>query len=171
MTQGDLPAVSISRLRAAGFVTVETTVTTIRFGDVEANVGVTLRRFPNGGSWSFFLCPQCGRRARTLRLLEGKPLCRHCCIASCVWRCEDSLSPARRAARRVFGLRDLLEGGPARLNPRPGRTLDRRASLSGFADESLVGCDVEQFAPADVGRLAGHHGRQCALEPALDFAG
>jgi hypothetical protein len=129
VNQGDLPAVSISRLRAAGFVTAEATLTTIRLGDLEADVGVTLRKFPNGGSWSFFLCPQCGRRARMLRLLEGKPLCRHCCIARRVWRREDSLSPARRGARRIFSLRDLLEGGPARLNPRPGRTLDRRSRL------------------------------------------
>jgi hypothetical protein len=50
VNQSDLPAVSISRLRAPGFVTAETTVTTIRLGDVEANVGLILRMFPNVGS-------------------------------------------------------------------------------------------------------------------------
>ena len=38
---------------------------------------LSLVRFPNGGSWSFFLCP-CGRRARIIRLFEGGLACRQC---------------------------------------------------------------------------------------------
>jgi hypothetical protein len=41
-------------------------------------------------------------------------------------------SPAERAAartRRIEKLHHLLEGGPARRHPRPGRTLDRRDAL------------------------------------------
>jgi hypothetical protein len=74
----DLPAASISRLRALKAVTLETRVTTIRLGDVEAYVGVTHRHFPNGGSWSFFTAPCCGRRVRTLRLLDNDILCCFC---------------------------------------------------------------------------------------------
>jgi hypothetical protein len=50
-----------------------------RFGELEFPVGVTLLKFPNGGSWSFFLCPQCPRRARKLWLLDGRPACDRCC--------------------------------------------------------------------------------------------
>jgi hypothetical protein len=42
-------------------------------------------------------------------------------------------SPAQRAAareRRIEELRKLIDGGPARLNPRTGRMLDRRWSLT-----------------------------------------
>ena len=73
----DLPSVSVSRLRALGEITAETKVTRVAFGDVIFNVALSLVRFPNGGSWSFFLCP-CGRRARIIRLFEGGLACRQC---------------------------------------------------------------------------------------------
>ena len=43
-------------------------------------MGLSLVRFPNGGSWSFFVCP-CGRRARILRLYEGGLACLRCLAA------------------------------------------------------------------------------------------
>jgi hypothetical protein len=52
----DLPSVKVSRLRALGEITAESTATIIRFGDLEFEVGVTHRRFPNGGDWAFFAC-------------------------------------------------------------------------------------------------------------------
>jgi hypothetical protein len=48
----DLPSVKVSRLRALGEITGESTLTVIRLGDGEFSVGLALRRFPNGGSWS-----------------------------------------------------------------------------------------------------------------------
>ena len=51
------------------------------------------------------------------------------------WRCTRSGSPPRRLlyrvqqgdkAQRIERLRQRLGGGPARVKPRPGRTLDRR---------------------------------------------
>ena len=65
----DLPAASISRLRATGSVTPEMTGTVVRLGDVEVSVSLAHIRFPNGGGWSYFLCPACGRMAQRLRLL------------------------------------------------------------------------------------------------------
>lgn len=41
------------------------------------DVGLAHTRFPNGGGWSYFVCP-CGRLARTVRLLEGRLVCRRC---------------------------------------------------------------------------------------------
>ena len=43
---------------------------TVKLGEYEFTVGLSLFRWPNGGSWSFFVCP-CGRRARIIRLSHG----------------------------------------------------------------------------------------------------
>jgi hypothetical protein len=134
----DLPSVSVSRLRAAGRVTVDSTVTTVRLGDVEMTVAVTLRRFPNGGSWSLFLCPACGSCARTLSLLGGRLLCRWCCRGVGVrYRVED-LPKAERARQRILKLRLRLDGRPARLTPRPGRIIDRRRPLEFSLRRALI---------------------------------
>ena len=92
-----------------------------------ARSATDVRLFPNGGSWSFFLCPACLRRVRSLRLWDGRIVCRWC----------DGLAYRRKAQRDVpeghagtiARLEQKLFGGPARLNPRKGRTLDRRKRL------------------------------------------
>jgi hypothetical protein len=75
--QDDLASVSISRLRASGIVTRDTKSVEIVFGEghdgLRREVRVVHRRFPNGGEWSFFLCPICDRPARILKLHE-KPM-------------------------------------------------------------------------------------------------
>jgi hypothetical protein len=89
-------------------------------------------KFPNGGSWSFFRCPNCGGRARVLRLYGERPMCRACCLRNGArYRIAGGSSAERAEARaqRIERLSKLLEGGPAPLYPRPGRTLDRRGAL------------------------------------------
>jgi hypothetical protein len=63
---------SVSLLRAEGKITANMTSVWIGFGVIELRREVRLahRRFPNGGSWSFFLCPRCDRRVRRLRLKD-----------------------------------------------------------------------------------------------------
>ena len=125
----DLPSVSVSRMRASGEITAETKVTTIRFGEHEFNVELSLRRFPNGDSWSFFVC-SCGRRARTLRLLDDYPRCRYCCKASGLRNRVVLIETCKRAAYHAPRiLARPNSDAPARLYPRPGRMLDRRANL------------------------------------------
>jgi hypothetical protein len=72
---------NVSRLRAEGKITADMTSVWIGFGAIELKREVRLahRRFPNGGCWSFFLCPRCERRARRLRLNDGRPMCSYCC--------------------------------------------------------------------------------------------
>ena len=72
---------NVSRLRAEGKITADMTSVWIGFGAIELKREVRLehRRFPNGGSWSFFLCPRCDRRVRRLRLNDGRPMCSYCC--------------------------------------------------------------------------------------------
>ena len=134
----DFPASeSVSRLRALGVITKQMAVTTIAFGEVSFNVDVAHRQFPNGGSWSFFLCP-CGRRARILRLHEGALACCRC-LGSCGLRPRVELvATPNRAAYLAPILARLNSTTPARLHPRPGRMLDRRASLEAKLRRSLI---------------------------------
>jgi hypothetical protein len=132
--QDDLASVRISRLRASGVLTSDTKSAGIVFGEgndgLRREVKVVHRRFPNGGEWSFFLCPVCSRPARILRL-HDKPMCRHCCLRRGIgYRVSSGTPVGRDVARlaRLQELRELLDGGPARLNP--SRQLDRRWSLT-----------------------------------------
>ena len=127
---------TISRLRASGVVTAETRSVVVTFGEGESalarEVRVIHQIFPNGGSWSFFVCPACGRPARVLKLHE-KPMCRRCCLREGIGYRVSSGSPVERDAARMARLqklRELLDGDPVRLHPRPGRRLDRRWSLT-----------------------------------------
>lgn len=44
-------------------------------------MGVSHTRFPSGGSWSFFRCPQCNSRASVVYLVNKAPRCVRCCDA------------------------------------------------------------------------------------------
>jgi hypothetical protein len=131
-----LTSPSVSRLRALGVVDRNTKSIVVAFGECDAalhrEIRVTHRQFPNGGSWSFFTCPQCERRARVIRLHDGAVACWRCCAARGARYRSASGSPAERddaRMARLQKLRELLACGPARLQPRPGRVLDRRREL------------------------------------------
>ena len=91
LTQDDCPSVSVSRMRALGEVREDMARVRVTIAGVSREVGLWHLRFPNGGGWSFFLCPSCGRRARVLKLFE-KIAC---------WRCTrlGPSSPPLRLAR------------------------------------------------------------------------
>jgi hypothetical protein len=128
--QDDLPSVSISRLRATGAITAETTRFVVRLGDVEQTVGVTERRFPNGGGWSLFICPCCGWKVRLLRLLDSALLCTRCCVRrGAGWRTW-LMDPKQRAEHRIPKLRAMLQSEKSlRLKPVLRRKLERRSRL------------------------------------------
>jgi hypothetical protein len=126
----DLPSIKASRLRALGEITAESTSTVIRLGDGEVWIGLALREFPNGGSWSLFRCPQCDRRAQVLWLLEGRPVCRLCCIERGVGARAWPMRPWRRAEVRIPKLLARLNSAkPPRLHPRGGAMMERRRQL------------------------------------------
>jgi hypothetical protein len=91
---------------------------TIGINDVEVEVGLRLVRFPNGGSWSFFAAPCCGRRCRTLRLLDGAVLCRDCHRKRGVYPRAWAAGLRQRAQLRIPKLKAKLESPvPLRLKP------------------------------------------------------
>ena len=125
----DLPAVSVSRLRASGAIAPDATSVVIAFGEGEAalkrEVRLTHRCFPQGGSWSFFLCPSCSRRARTLRLYDGRLACRWC--DGLLLRCQ---MEGRGTRERIDRLRERLYGAePARQRRRALELSLRRALI------------------------------------------
>lgn len=128
--QDDLPSISVSRLRALGVVTATMTRTCISIDDVEVEVGLQLVRFRNGNSWSFFLCPHCGRRARTLKLFEGCVLCWRCCHRRGARYRVRMMSSRRCAEYRIPKLRAMLESTESlRLKPHLWGTMERRGRL------------------------------------------
>ena len=125
----DLPMVSASRMRALDLIQAKEGTTVVSFGDVEFTVKLSLVRFPNGGSWSFFICA-CGRRCRTLRFHQCGLACKHCLEARGLRYKVEDLTKPERAAWVASRLKvRLLSEVPARLNPGPGRKLDRRPRL------------------------------------------
>ena len=148
----DLPAVSASRLRALGAITPDMTTTTVRFGEVDFSVGLALRRWPNNGSWSFFVCP-CGWRTRVLRLFEGGLACKRCLKARGLrYRVELIATPQRAAYLGPKRLARLASEKPARLYPRNGQMLDRRVNLERMHRRSVI---VARRARAALARKAG----------------
>jgi hypothetical protein len=126
----DLPSVKVSRLRALGEITAQSTLIVVRLGDGEFSVGLVLRKFPNGGSWSLFRCPQCDRWVQVLWLLEGRPVCRLCCIERGMGASTWPMSPRQRAEIRVPKLLARLNSTkPERLHSRSGVILERRRQL------------------------------------------
>lgn len=124
----DLRIIAISRLRALGIITAEMTEFVVRIGDVEQNIGLALRKFPNGGSWSQFVCPACGWKVRMLRLFDGALLCTRCCIRRGASPRTWSMSVKQRAERRIPRLRAMLES-PTSLRLKPSTlwgTMERR---------------------------------------------
>ena len=135
----DLPSVSISRLRASGLIGPETGNYCVQLNDIEQVFAVTHRKFPCGGSYSFFVCG-CGRRARVLRLLNGVVKCYRCCVACGVrYRCEP-MGARQRAALSVPRLLAMLNSGtPLRLKPSTMRgTMERRERHEAALQRNLL---------------------------------
>jgi hypothetical protein len=117
--KGDLPAIGVSALRASKAITADSTSVKISFADnIEREVGVSHHVFPKGGGWSFFLCPTCGHRVRTLKLYDSRVVCWHC--DGLRYRCQSRDDNAGRIER----LRQALYG------PKPVRYKRRRLEIA-----------------------------------------
>jgi hypothetical protein len=125
---------SVSRLRAKGVITPYTAGVVVCFGEGESvlrrEVRVVHRNFATAARRvSSFVRNAPGARAFS----NSRPKCWRCCRACGVRYRSANGSPVERDAARVARLRklrELLDGAPLRLHPRPGRRLDRRWSLT-----------------------------------------
>jgi hypothetical protein len=141
-----LVSVGVSRLRATGAIRLEDRQALVPFGDRNKLIGVDHSVFPNGGSWSYLVCPKCGRRAKRLWLVDDAPRCRHCLEKLGVrYRSAYGFGRTERLRerdRRVDRLQAMLEGGPMRVKPVPpnwgNRRLDRRNRLTAALQRARI---------------------------------
>ena len=135
LNKDDLPAVSVSRLRALDVIRPDMTSVAVKVADLERTVGLQHIHFPNGGGWSFFVCPQCGHRARTLRLTgDGRLACRRC--DGLRYRCE-RIDRGDRSVT-IAKLKALLYGPRQRIKPHFNLTVDRRRRLEASLRRALI---------------------------------
>ena len=150
----ELVSVSVSRLRATGVIRLEDQWARIPFDEQAKLIGVAHTKFPNGGSWSYFVCPQVGEGPKGF----GLSTMRH--AAGC---CLEKLGVRNRAAygfgrterlrerdRRIDRLQAMLEGGPMRFKPVPpnwgNRRLDRRNRLTWALQQVRIATRLAQIA-------------------------
>jgi hypothetical protein len=137
----DLPLVRVSTLVANGYIGRDAMTALVRFADdgVEYVVSVRIRPFPNGGFWAMFVCPRCDGGAQRLRLLEDTPACGKCVRATGLrYRVESTPTKDRHLLTAPKRIDRLNRDKPARVNPRPGRKLDRRAPIEAALKRSLL---------------------------------
>jgi hypothetical protein len=137
----DLPLVRVSTLVANGYIRRDAVTALIRVGDegVQYGVGVRVRCFRNGGFWAMLVCPRCNGGAQRLRLLDNAPACGKCVRASGLrYRVESTSAKDRHLLTAPDRIAKLNGDKPARVNPRPGRKLDRRAPTEAALKRSLL---------------------------------
>jgi hypothetical protein len=150
----ELASMGVSRLRATGAIRLEDRHGIITFGDKQKLIGLVHTVFKNGGSWSYFRCPNCDRRAKRLWLIDEAPRCVKCCWSLGV-RYRSAYGFGRTARlqerdRRVDRLQAMLEGGPMRVKPVPpnwgNRRLDRRNRLTWALRRARIVTRLAQIA-------------------------
>ena len=121
----EFECVKIARLRAMGVAQLDAPRAIIQVGDRQKLIGLAHVRLRNGGSWSLFRCPTCGRRANRLWLIEDRPLCPRCCEEiGIVHRSKWGFGrhePLRARDQKLDELIAKLDAtpGPLRFNPTP----------------------------------------------------
>jgi hypothetical protein len=177
----NLVSIGVSRLRASGAIRLGDRQTLIPFGEQSKLIGVAHTKFPNGGSWSYLVCPKCGRRAKRLWLADDAPRCRVCLEKLGVrYRSAYGFGRTERLRardRRIDKLQAMLEGGPLRLKPVPpdwgNRRLDRRNRLTAALQRAriatrlaLIAYQQQQNSEAHEASplLSGYKPRAAAIE-------
>ena len=139
----ELVSLTASRLRATGAIRMEDRQGVIAFADEDHGgerrkcIGVAHTKFPNGGSWSYFICPRCGGRKKKLWLVDDAPRCLSCC-----W----SLGVRYRSAYG-FGRSERLQERDRYLDRVQARRLrGRKRRLTVTMRRSMIVCRLAQFA-------------------------
>jgi hypothetical protein len=150
----ELVSLTASRLRAARVIRLEDRQAVIPFGEHNKLIGVAHTVFKNGGSWSYFVCPKCRKRAKKLWLVTDAPRCVKCCWSLGVrYRANYGFGRTERLRerdRRIDKLQAMLEGGPMRLKAPPpkwgNRRLDRRIRVTWALQRARIATRLAQIA-------------------------
>jgi hypothetical protein len=176
----EFECVKIPRLRATGVVQLEAPHATIQVGDRQKLIGLAHVRFRNAGSWSLFRCPQCARRANRIWLIEGRPLCRHCCeTIGIVHRSKWGFGRRERLRARDQKLDELIAKldatTPLRFNAPPkhwrgrARLVSNSRRLTARMRRSLILCRLAMLASQQAAKQ-GDDGLLRAYQPRADAA-
>ena len=96
-----------------------------------------IRNSPEGGAWSYFICPRCGGRKKKLWLVEDAPRCLSCC-----W----SLGVRYRSAYG-FGRSERLRERDRYVDRVQDRRLrGRKRRLTMTMRRSMITCRLTQLA-------------------------
>ena len=121
----EFKSVRVSRFRAMGVIDPANHIAVIPFPDGTTKlIGTQHVRFPNGGGYSFFVCPKCAKRAGVLYLIDEAPRCTHCCDAMNIKHASKwGFGRATRADASDSHLDQLIAqvetNAPLRLKPPP----------------------------------------------------
>jgi hypothetical protein len=170
-----LLSLTASRLKASGAIRLEDRHGFIAFGDEDhggercKSIGVTHTKFPNGGAWSYFICPRCAGRKKKLWLVEDAPRCLSCC-----W----SLGVRYRSAYG-FGRSERLRERDHyvdRVQDRRLRGCKRRLTMT--MCRSMIVCRLAQLAHQQKAKdgsneplpfMRAYHPRRAAIEAIPDL--
>jgi hypothetical protein len=106
----EFESVRVSRLRATGVIDPARRQAVIPFGDKQKLIGTAHVRFPNGGGYSYFRCPNCDKLAGVLYLVDDAPLCVRCCAAMAIaYRTRMGFGRSERRQARDQALDRLIK--------------------------------------------------------------
>jgi hypothetical protein len=158
--------IRVSRFRAMGVIDPARREALIPMGGKTRLMGVKHTRFPNGGGWSYFVCPRCARRAATLYLVEDAPRCVKCCNALNIHaRAKYGFGRGERRRASDKGLDELIAKvettKPLRLKPALASWRGRRKlmanshSLLARVRRSMIVLRLQQIATQQASERAG----------------
>jgi hypothetical protein len=170
-----LVSLAVSRLRTTGAIKLEDRHGVIAFGEEDHGgerrkcIGVAHTKFPNGGSWSYFICPRCGGRKKKLWLVDDAPRCLNCCWALGVrYRSAYGFGRAERLSERDHYL-DRVQARRLRgRKRRPTMTMRRSmivCRLALLADQQKAQDGSDEPLPF----LRAYRPRKAAIEAIPDL--
>jgi hypothetical protein len=161
----EFESVRVSRLRATGVIDPARRQAVIPFGDKQKLIGTAHVRFPNGGGYSYFRCPNCDKLAGVLYLVDDAPLCVRCCAAMAIaYRTRMGFGRSERRHARDKALDQLIakvetqtrlrfKSAPANWGGRC-QLVDRSRPLAVSMRRRLVELRLAQLASQQASSLA-----------------
>jgi hypothetical protein len=159
-------SVRVPRFRATGVIDPAKRQAVIPFPNGKQKlIGTAHVRFPNGGGYSYFVCPRCAKLAGVLYLVDDAPRCVRCCAAIGVayrTRMGFGRSERQQASDKVLDrlIAKLKTTEPLRFKPAPAnwggkcKLIDRSRSLTVSMRRRLLAFRLDQFASQQASSLA-----------------